>query len=180
MPRKNEPKEVKTSNALDPNAFALAEYAALQDEALKNNDYQHQVISLTFIAAGTVFSLSTQAGTQAVLLLAYPILAMFLSLGWSASAIRIKRIKLYIKDHLETRVTGQGWETFLHANTHKIKRSMKTYYARGVFIGTQLIAVLLALPKLAFTSLEVLFLSADLVAIFTVIYLTRPNRPAFL
>jgi hypothetical protein len=70
MPRKN---TEKTAPALDPNAFALAEYNSLRAELLKYRDYQHQAIQLAFIAAGTFFSLNAGAGIQPLLLLAYPI-----------------------------------------------------------------------------------------------------------
>lgn len=173
-------KPVQSQYVIDPSAFALAEYNALHSELLKHSDYQHQSIQLAFIAAGTFFSLNSQAGVQPILLLAYPILALFLSLGWAKSAIHINRINTYISERIETRVAGGGWEQFLYSKTHDIKRSMNVFYARGAFIGTQLVALLLALPQLGFSKLEILFIFADVVAIFAVIYLTRPNRPAFL
>jgi hypothetical protein len=180
MPKKEPEKTAQLAQIIDPGTFALAEYAALRSELLKQSDYQHQAIQLAFIAAGTFFSLNARAGMQPILLLAYPILALFLSLGWASSAIRSKRIHLYISENIENKVAGGGWESFLHTKTSAIKRSMSVFYARGAFIGTQLVAILLALPQLSFTNLEILFLFADLVAILAVIYLTRPNRPAFL
>jgi len=180
MPKKSIEKPEQSQPIIDPSAFALAEYNALHSELLKHSDYQHQTIQLAFIAAGTFFSINSQAGVQPLLLLAYPILALFLSLGWAKSAIRIKRINIYISERIESRVAGGGWEQFLSSKTHDIKRSMNVFYARGAFIGTQLIALLLALPQLNLSSLEILLIFADLIAIFAVIYLTRPNRPAFL
>jgi len=180
MPKKSVEKPAQSQYIIDPGAFALAEYNALHSELLKHSDYQHQSIQLAFIAAGTFFSINSQYGVQPILLLSYPILALFLSLGWAKSAIRINRINIYISERIETKVAGGGWEQFLHSKTHDIKRSMNVFYARGAFIGTQLIALLLALPQLGFSNLEILFIFADLVAIFAVIYLTRPNRPAFL
>jgi len=180
MPKKSIEKIIQPQQSIDPGVFALAEYNALRSELLKHSDYQHQAIQLAFIAAGTFFSINSQAGAQPILLLAYPILALFLSLGWAKSAIRIKRINIYISERIEIKVAGGGWEQFLHSKTHDIKRSMNVFYARGAFIGTQLVALMLALPQLNFSSLEILLIFADLVAIFSVIYLTRPNRPAFL
>ena len=180
MPKKSIEKPAQSKYVIDPSAFALAEYSALRSELLKQSDYQHQSIQLAFIAAGTFFSINSQFGIQPILLLAYPILALFLSLGWAKSAIRINRINTYIRENIETRVEGGGWEIFLSSKTRDIKRSMNVFYARGAFIGTQLVALLLALPQLDFSNLENLFIFADVVAILAVIYLTRPNRPAFL
>lgn len=180
MNKKEIEKPIPPSHLIDASAFALAEYSSLRSELLKHRDYQHQAIQLAFVAAGTFLSLNSRVGTQPILLLAYPILALFLSLGWTSSAIRINRITLYISENIEKRVSGGGWEHFLHSKTRDIKRSMNVFYARGAFIGTQLIAILLALPQISFTPLEILFLVADLLAILAVIYLTRPNRPVFL
>jgi hypothetical protein len=105
---------------------------------------------------------------------------MFLSLGWANSAIRIKRINIYINEHIESKLEGGGWGRYLDAKTRDNKRSMNVFYARGAFIGTQLVALFLAIPQLSFSQIELLFIAADLVAMFAVVYLTRPNRPAFL
>ena len=96
MPRKAPEKTVQAAHSLDPCAFALAEYSSLRAELLKYRDYQHQIIQLAFIAAGTFFSLNAGAGMRPIVLLAYPVLALFLSLGWASNTIRVKRINLYI------------------------------------------------------------------------------------
>jgi hypothetical protein len=176
----SENKQDNPKKNIDSSAFALAEYASLRDEMLKQIEFQHQIIALTFIVTGTFLSLGTQPNVGPLLLLVYPVLTVFLVLGWAQSSIRIQRIGIYIKENIESRVVGAGWEQFLVIKTGHIKRSMAILYARGAFVGTQIIAVFLALPKLSLSSAEIGLLLADGIAIIATLFLIRSDRPPFM
>ncbi len=93
--------------------FPLAEYAALRDEILKRMEHQHLTLSLGVIAPGTLFAAGIQ-GKSGLVILVYPVLALFLAISWASANRQIEQIGAYIKERIETRAepSGQGWQHF--------------------------------------------------------------------
>lgn len=69
------------SSEIDSATFALNEFNALNSEIVKCLEIQYQFIALTLIVAGTFLSLGSQTNTNPVILLVYPIIALFLAVG---------------------------------------------------------------------------------------------------
>lgn len=134
------------NKAPEPDAFLLAEYAALRAELLKRIELQHQVISLTLIIFGTMLSFGFQAHSSSIVLL-YPVLALFLAASWAHNGRAIRDLVLYIRDQIEAAVGGNnfGWEhrTRLH---RRLPGRLDFLSARGIFAGTALLATLAAIP----------------------------------
>lgn len=138
----------------------LAEVSALRTEILHRVEMRQQILTFTLIVAGTMLSLGTQTivlpGTQkdmaAVVLLVYPLLALFLARSWVQHDVRIAEIARYIETRIEPRCQGIGWETYIH-NLHRGKkvRPMELT-AAGIFLATQILALVLALPRLSYSS----------------------------
>lgn len=156
--------ENSPEKAIDSSAFALAEYTSLRDELLKRIDFQHQILALTLVGAGTFLTVGTQASTPDLLLI-YPILVLFLATGWYQHNLRVYRIETYIRTKIESRVPGAGWEQARVNKTGEVKLSATVWFARGVFVGTQIVTLIAAFSKPLQSQLDTGLLIADLVAI---------------
>ncbi len=125
----------------------LAEYTTLRQEIIKRIDIQHQLLSLTLLAAGAFLGLGVQSALFApgVALLLYPILALFLAVAWAHNGARVITIAGYL-GALEAKSQGElGWETFIRHRTGEPARSILA--ARGIFVTTQLLALALAFVR---------------------------------
>jgi len=162
---------------IDSATFALNEFNALNSEIVKRLEIQYQFIALTLIVAGTFLSLGSQTNTNPVVLLVYPIIALFLAIGWQQNAIVIRQLGLYIRDRIESRVAGGGWESYKKSMSLISQRNLTTLFTRGTFIGTQLVAVVIALPRLVFSGLEIVMLTIDVIAVMITFGVIR--RPLF-
>jgi len=123
----------------------LVEYSALRDEILKREDMRQQMLTFAVLSAGTIMTLSMQEGFQTVWpLLMYPILATLLALAWMRSDLQIGEIGAYIRDYIESELSGLRWESHL-GKEHKGTR-LRSVEANGigVFLVSQTLAVLLA------------------------------------
>jgi hypothetical protein len=165
----------------DEASMIRAEFSALRDEILKRSELQHQFVSFALIAAGTFLTVGLQANAPVLVLLLYPALAVFLAAGWAQHDFRKGQIGAYIRDSLEKRVVGLGWESHLSHIRKKGEGSpfllmgpFSLFSARGVFLGTQLLTLVVALFKLTFSVEEVVLLVIDgLAVIATIVFLRR-------
>jgi hypothetical protein len=154
----------------------------LRGEILKRTEIQHQLISITLVAFGALISVGLRDSPTA--LLAYPLLALFLSAVWSYNDIRIRQLGTYIRDRIETELLGDGlgWEHALTSDSASHLVGSRTILAtRGILWGTELLAVVLyLLGGLSFNlpQGDRVLLSLDILAIaFTVVLLRRQDVP---
>ncbi len=157
--------------------FLLAEFSSLREEVHRRTDIQHQLISLALVALGVFFSINHERAS--LVLLAYPILALFLASAWSQSDIRIRQIGAYISS-IEAELLGgdRGWEH----NLRKVSGvgrfgSLAFFASRGVFVGTQMVAILMALLRSAPGSAESVILGVDCFVILLTIVVLQPHKP---
>lgn len=167
----------------DPSGFLLAEYKELRGEILKRTEIQHQLISITLVALGALISVSKDLPTA---LLAYPLLALFLSAVWSYNDIRIRQLGIYIRDRIEDQLIGRGlgWEHYLSSDrVSKLVGSRTILATRGILWGTEILAVGLYLLNRLSSSLglsqgDAVLLVLDIIAIaFTIAILRRQQVP---
>jgi hypothetical protein len=157
----------------DSTDFLLAEYIALRAEILKRIELQHQLITLSLVATGTFLSVGLQGSPT--LILTYPILAMFIGAAWSQSALRISQMGTYIRRRIEEGfLSGElGWE-HMRANTDApFFGSLSIFMSRGIFVGTQILAVFAALLKTTFSQADIILFPIDGIAIVITIFLIR-------
>jgi hypothetical protein len=133
--------------AVDAREFLLAEYGALRDELLRRVEIRYQLVLAALVGAGTFLSLGVQFKAAAVVLL-FPVLVALLAASWASNDVAIKRIAAYIGSRIETAVgdgTG-GWEhTHPHARITGPFASVVAYATRGVFVVTQLVALIVGI-----------------------------------
>jgi hypothetical protein len=164
--------EVTNPSSKEISDFLLAEYAKLRDEILKRTEIQHQLISLALIATGTFLAIDSVTAK-----LTYPVLALFLSIAWVQSDIRIGQLGMYIKERIEGRLGNIGWEHF-HTPLRDLGkiRSLAHFAARGILCGTQILILLVSLLTTNFSTLNKVLLCLDSVVIILTIILLGPHK----
>jgi hypothetical protein len=131
-----------------PNDFLLAEYSQLRSEILKRSEIQHQLISIALVAFGALISVGLKDSPSA--LLAYPVLAMFLSAAWSYNDLQIAQLGIYIFHRIENKLIGDGlgWEHAIKFMPPSKPIGARTKLAtRGVLLLSEVLAVGLYLLK---------------------------------
>lgn len=101
----------------------IQQYTALRSEIEKRIDIRQQILALTLLVAGTFLSVGVQPNVPAVVVLFYPIIAMFLGAIWEHNDLRVGQINFYIRTEVEKHLGsfGPGWETF------RLKRFSPSY-----------------------------------------------------
>lgn len=165
--------------SLETQAFLIAEYSAMRDEILKRIELRSQVTSLTLIIFGTLLSFGLQARSSPAILL-YPIIATFLAANWAHNGVSIKAIAIYIRDHIESRVDKAiAWEHRTGLSRNPLNR-LNFWSASGIFIGTSLFAIVIALPLAKLETVEiVLFFFALISVVCSLITLHHFSRVRF-
>lgn len=172
------PKSLAETAADSSIEFLMLQYAALREEILKRMEVQNQIISLMFIASGTLISVGLQFKSDTVML-ATPILAMFLATFWANHDVRIRQIGLYIRRYIEEEFleVNKGWEGIGGTSgTKHMARQLSVFASQGIFIGTQVLSVLLALLNPGFKTEDIVLLIVDVAIILFTLYMLR-RRP---
>ncbi len=126
----------------DPAQFLLAEYAQLKAEILKRSEFQHQLISIALVALGALVSVGLKESPIAVL--AYPMLALFLTSAWTYNDAQIAQLGIYIRYRIEENLIGAGlgWEHAIKADTVSPTIGKRIRIAtRGILIGSEFMAI---------------------------------------
>ena len=155
----------------------LAEYSTLRSEILKRMDMRQQMLTFTLVIAGTVLSFGVQNDVSPMVLLLYPILALFLATAWTQSDTRIWDIAEDIKTHIEPNFSGVNWENYVHSKNKTQKVRPLEVTAVGVFLITEVLAVVLAIPRLKYSPEEIVLLAlAGLAFVLTYVTLQRRSK----
>lgn len=161
----------KQINPADTHGVDL-EYNSLRNEILKRIELRQQIISITLTLAGIFLSFGLSTDTIALI---YPPLAAFLAIAWAQNDFRIRDIATYIRENLESKPIGLGYETYVQQARKKKKTGSWRYVVishTGIFVFTQLMAVGIELLKTmpaVFSPLEWVLLVIDLISILVVI-----------
>jgi hypothetical protein len=95
-------------------AGIMAEYSTLRTEILTLIQARNTFWLYDLAAFGAVFIPSIQLENSLLFLVA-PLVHYPLMLYWAYTDAHIVRISLYIKHHIEPRIDGLKWETFMYA-----------------------------------------------------------------
>src|SRR6266566_6131317 len=109
----------------------VEQYISLRNEIEKRIDIRQQILALTLLVAGTFLTVGVQPGVPEVVLLFYPLIAMFLGAIWEHNDLRIGQINFYIRTEVEKHLgaLGPGWETFrskTFPSRHRPRRSRQS------------------------------------------------------
>jgi hypothetical protein len=132
--------------------FFLREYETLHDEINARMAQRGNLFTFTIITAGSLLSLGAINNPQIALF--YPVLSLFLAAAWSDEDGKIGALGAYVHDK-EARYNLDGWETYHRARRpaprpwlggleQLVPRSMLSLATRGVFLSTQILAILVA------------------------------------
>lgn len=140
------------------------EFNALRAEILQRAQFQQQLINLSIVIAGTLLTVFFQFSGPSWILLTYPLLALFLAVEWSFNNTRIAQIGRYIREEIEDKWSGPGWENYLRSPNARTRLPWLSgvLFAFGTFVGLPLLLIFLAvLNRFTWSSLEILFLLLD-------------------
>jgi hypothetical protein len=168
--RNDTPKEAITAESF---SLITTEYNAMREEILKLEENQHQILSLSLIAPGTILAIGFQTRNASIMYL-YPILALFLAAIWLSNSHGVHRIATYIKNRIEAKVgiDNIGWEHF-HAETIEPYQFIGFLGFRAIFIVTELLAIVAGISLSRFNAIEILFLIVAITScILTILILT--------
>lgn len=145
--------EIHTSDLLE------AEYTSLRAEIIKRIEIQHQLLTIALIAPGTILAIGFQT-TNASLMLLYPVLGLFLSAVWLANSFAIHDIAAFLISEIQPRVReGRSiWEHFRASTDTRHLGLLHFWGARGLFIGTELLALFAGITLAKFDTAQLLFL----------------------
>ena len=108
-----------------PETQRLAEFAALRDEIVHRMTLRDRALSGALLLFGAFLGIGVQRGVSGLVLLVYPVLALFLACLWAQSDVRIAQLGRYISEHIEPKLSGLGWEGFLRRAYPKGRRSLR-------------------------------------------------------
>jgi len=157
-----EPIEVLEARSIGA-LLLIEQYTSLRSEIEKRIEIRQQILALTLLVAGTFLTVGVQPGVPEVVLLFYPLIAMFLGAIWEHNDLRIGQINFYIRTEIEKHLgaLGPGWETFrskTFPSRHRSHRSRQSaqrhpltprpglivFATRGMFFPTQAMAIIVA------------------------------------
>ncbi len=158
----NEPIEVPEARSIAA-LLLIEQYTSLRSEIEKRIDIRQQILALTLLVAGTFLTVGVQPAVPEVVLLFYPLIAMFLGAIWEHNDLRVGQINFYIRIEVEKHLgaLGPGWETFrskTFPSRHRPHRSRQSgqrhpltprpglivFATRGMFFTTQAMAIIVA------------------------------------
>lgn len=168
---------VNTSSSLSRQLF-VEQFTSLRSEIEQRINLRQQLIALTLVVAGTFLTIGVQPGESWVVLLFYPLLAMFMAAAWEHNDLRIGQINWYIQSVIEQHLgdLGPGWEYFRRQafRSASQRRNLRTgnipqvpeahglrgvpgliaISTRGLYLGTQALAVVVATVRFGVEHLQ--------------------------
>jgi hypothetical protein len=151
---------------ISTSSAAELEYTALREEVLKRIESRQQMISITLTIAGAFLGIGW--GSEAVVLMIYPALAVLLAAGWGQNEVRIRQLNAYIRDHLEGSIPGLGWERYNRQQERELKIlgwPVDLLSVGGIYLLTQVLALALGLFHFHGLLVEWLLVLVDIISL---------------
>ena len=148
------------------------EYNAIRAEILKRIELRQQIMAVTLTFAGVFLGFGLENETVALI---YPPIAMFLAFAWAQNDFRIRDQAQYIREQIEPNLPGLGYETYVQqkrmgAGGMRSWRFVVLSHG-GLFVVTQILAILIEVNKATYNGLEWALLALDAIAILVVLWL---------
>src|SRR6266566_8346119 len=136
-----EPIEVLEARSIG-SLLLIEQYTSLRSEIEKRIEIRQQILALTLLVAGTFLTVGVQPNVPEVVLLFYPIIAMFLAALWEHNDLRVGQINFYIRMEVEKHLGafGPGWETFRQQTFpafHRYRRHIGQRAEQGHLLNPQ-------------------------------------------
>jgi cation transporter-like permease len=121
-------------------SLLIEEYQALRDEITKRSEAQAQLMTVTIAGLGALATVAFQS-QKAAIVLAYPVLVLFLARAWAAEESGMRLASAYIRHRIEIRTSRPDlkWEHFIVR--HRADRKAFYAAAKGLFTVIDLAAI---------------------------------------
>jgi hypothetical protein len=128
-------------------AFLQAEYTSLRSELVKRVELGQRLLEITLVSAAAILTINVTGDEFARVLLAYPILVMFLAFAGLHHAIQVRTLAAYIKTEIEPRFRWRheredasfGHEAWLVDNSPRQEQRLGIFAGIFMFVGTQIL-----------------------------------------
>lgn len=124
------------------------EYQALRAEIVSRIETRSQTIFGVVTLAGVLYSFGLNNPAVAFV---YPIVSLFIIVGWVQNDISIKLAGKYIRDEIEPQIPGLGWQAWRAGDaadsTVVLGIRLTSIAAAGVFIVTQIVALFIGFSR---------------------------------
>ena len=140
-----------TDNAKNGNdatlAFLQAEHTALRSEMVKRLELGSRLLEITLVSAAAILTINFSGAEFARVLLAYPVLVMFLAFAGLHSGLQVRILATYIKTEIEPRFRWRhdgedatvGYEAWRVDNAPRQAQRIATLASISMFIGIQVL-----------------------------------------
>ena len=140
-----------TDNATNGNdetrAFLQAEYTALRSEFVKRVELGQRLLEITLVSAAAILTINLTGAEFARVLLAYPVLVMFLAFAGLHHGLQVRILATYIKTEIEPRFRWRhdgvdaavGYEAWLVAHAPREEQRLGIFSSIFMFTGTQVL-----------------------------------------
>lgn len=152
------------------------EYTTLKSESVQRIGLRQQLISITLTITGVMLGFGVNNGLIALI---YPPLALFLVITWVQNDARIRDIAKYIREEIELKFPGLYWETYVQKErelSKNTKRQRTILSHGGIFVFTQLIAILVGCFKIIISPMAITLLVIDILSVIFVLVTLRFAR----
>lgn len=137
------------------NNLQISMYEQLHSEINQRLDLRQGTLTFTLLVAASLFGLGLQQWVSALTVLCYPPLALFLACVWEQHDVKIGQIAAFLRQ-MEDSCFGDtpGWERWRREH-FKSKSHLISIPAKGVFLASDLLGMLIALARLAEQTMNV-------------------------
>ena len=153
--------------------FAIAQYNALRNEIMKRSEFRYQITSLTLVVVGTFLTFGLQPSAPAHVLFVFPILGCFLTGIWAHNVLVPRQISAFIARHIESKYKGVWWDMTVDKERYSMFWLSGIVSNSGVFLGTEIICLILGLLRATFTTTEIVLIILDGFAIIITFFMLR-------
>ena len=128
------------------------------------------MVSLNLIISSSILTFGLQSSSPASVLFIVPVISMLLATVSAHNVIAGKWLGVLIKNHIEKQLGISRQEAL--ANLSSFPGSLGVVATSGIFITTEILALVLGLLKIQiYTTLDIVLISADVLALFATLVL---------
>jgi hypothetical protein len=128
-------------------AFLQAEYTSLRSEFVKRVELGQRLLEITLVSAAAILTINLTGAEFARVLLAYPVLVMFLAFAALHHALQLRILATYIRTEIEPRFRWRhagedasvGHEAWLVDNSPRQAQRLGTLASISMFVGIQIL-----------------------------------------
>lgn len=128
-------------------AFLQAEYTSLRSEFVKRVELGQRLLEITLVSAAAILTINLTGAEFARVLLAYPVLVMFLALAGLQHGLQLRILATYIKTEIEPRFRWRhdgedvsvGYQAWLVDRSPRQAQRLGILGSMSMFIGSQVL-----------------------------------------